>query len=286
MPCGTYIIKNKQNGKVYVGSSVDITDRWGTHRRSLRKGTHHSIKLQRAWDKYGEDNFTFKVLRVCLRDYLITNEQALLDSTNAYTHGYNCSKDAGRVTISRRKRKMAARKARPKLIADAKAQWADPEIRNKMVEAIGKASRTPEHRANVSKALTGRKMSPKWRKNMSESKKKFLKKNPGHNKNHGDLMRNKFATDPEFREKHRKGIAKRWADPEQRRLASEKTKKQMLKNGTARTITFNGITDTITGWSEKLGIPRGNIRHRLEKGHPPEIILSKELLKSGRKKRG
>ena len=66
--CGVYMIKNKINGKFYIGSSVDITYRWARHKRQLRNGNHHSIHLQRAWDKYGEENFEFKVIEECSED--------------------------------------------------------------------------------------------------------------------------------------------------------------------------------------------------------------------------
>ena len=50
------------NGKKYVGSAVNFKRRRRKHRKSLRKGTHHSPHLQNAWNKYGEDNFKFDVL--------------------------------------------------------------------------------------------------------------------------------------------------------------------------------------------------------------------------------
>ena len=45
---GIYAIENKVNGKVYVGSAVDLG--------------HHSLKLQRAWDKHGAASFAFAPL--------------------------------------------------------------------------------------------------------------------------------------------------------------------------------------------------------------------------------
>ena len=31
------------------------------NKTQLKNNKHHSIKLQRAWDKYGEENFEFKI---------------------------------------------------------------------------------------------------------------------------------------------------------------------------------------------------------------------------------
>ena len=50
--CGIYSIRNKINGKKYIGSSVDIYRRWGVHLRNLVRHRHPNEHLQRAWDQY------------------------------------------------------------------------------------------------------------------------------------------------------------------------------------------------------------------------------------------
>lgn len=56
-----YKITNNINGKVYIGQTVQYsTRRISNHKYYLRLGTHYSSHLQRAWNKYGEDNFTFE----------------------------------------------------------------------------------------------------------------------------------------------------------------------------------------------------------------------------------
>src|SRR3970040_1255088 len=54
---GVYKILNVMNGKVYVGSAANFKSRWKFHLGQLRYGNHHSITLQRAYNKYGERNF-------------------------------------------------------------------------------------------------------------------------------------------------------------------------------------------------------------------------------------
>lgn len=61
---GVYCIKNNLNGKLYVGSSVNIKARFNVHRHALRSGTHANIALQSAWVKYGEGAFSFDVLEI------------------------------------------------------------------------------------------------------------------------------------------------------------------------------------------------------------------------------
>ena len=73
---GIYQIRNLVNGKVYVGSAVNLQHRRREHRSDLRNGTHHSIKLQRAYNKYGESSFAFEILEyVEDRNQLIEREQ-------------------------------------------------------------------------------------------------------------------------------------------------------------------------------------------------------------------
>ena len=93
---GVYSISNTKNGKIYIGSSVDMAARWGVHRHQLRKGEHHSVKLQRAWNKYGEEVFKFCVLEVVLdKNKLTSCEQAWMDKLHAVHKGYNVKPFAG-----------------------------------------------------------------------------------------------------------------------------------------------------------------------------------------------
>jgi group I intron endonuclease len=89
---GVYAITNTVNGNQYIGSAVELQNRWQTHRQSLRKGTHHSVYLQRAWSKYGEDCFTFSVLEYCEKGKLIQREQFYFDNLSPK---YNTAKIAG-----------------------------------------------------------------------------------------------------------------------------------------------------------------------------------------------
>lgn len=59
---GIYYIRNLFNDKLYIGSSKDIYKRFAKHKKDLKKGIHHNIYLQRSWDKYNEQSFTFEVL--------------------------------------------------------------------------------------------------------------------------------------------------------------------------------------------------------------------------------
>jgi group I intron endonuclease len=69
-----YAIINIVDDKHYVGQASDRDYRWREHRKCLRGDYHHSPFLQRAWNKYGEENFIFMVLEV-LKDKSELNDR-------------------------------------------------------------------------------------------------------------------------------------------------------------------------------------------------------------------
>src|SRR5947208_8888807 len=78
---GVYQIRCKRNGKLYVGSAMNLRMRWDIHRRDLRKGSHHNPYLQHAWKLYGEINFEFVVLEYVDATRLLEAEQRWIDQT-------------------------------------------------------------------------------------------------------------------------------------------------------------------------------------------------------------
>lgn len=96
--CGIYKIENLVNGKIYIGSSVDISERWHRHSTDLRTNRHGNDYLQNAWNKHGEDNFKFEIIEY-INDIsiLINREQYWIDQLNACKRsiGYNLSPTAG-----------------------------------------------------------------------------------------------------------------------------------------------------------------------------------------------
>lgn len=94
MPC-VYALFCKATGLPYIGSTVDLSTRLPTHLKRLREGWHHSRKLQRAWNKYGEYSFCLSVLEFCPEGQLQEREQFHMDAWEAYRCGYNCTPIAG-----------------------------------------------------------------------------------------------------------------------------------------------------------------------------------------------
>jgi group I intron endonuclease len=90
---GLYIIKNKINNKIYIGSSNNILLRWWQHKNNAIKGSTKCPKLYSAIRKYGIDNFEWNILEECNVDELYLKEQKWLDS-NFDDANYNVSKYA------------------------------------------------------------------------------------------------------------------------------------------------------------------------------------------------
>lgn len=93
-----YIIKNIQNGKVYVGSTKNATQRWTAHKNQLRNNRHKNVILQNSWNKHGEDAFVFEVIEdnIDLHFYKAHEQFAIwrYDSCNR-SKGYNLQEQVG-----------------------------------------------------------------------------------------------------------------------------------------------------------------------------------------------
>lgn len=78
---GIYRILNVINGYCYIGSAVNLRQRWVNHRSDLRHGKHANTYLQNAWNLYGEAVFRFEILEhVADSGQLIEREQHYMDS--------------------------------------------------------------------------------------------------------------------------------------------------------------------------------------------------------------
>lgn len=94
MTSGIYAITNIETSQVYIGSSKNIEQRFKQHKTLLNKGTHHSYKLQKAWNDHSSDSFVLSVLQeVEELTSLIEIEQQFIDQYKAW-RDYNINKDA------------------------------------------------------------------------------------------------------------------------------------------------------------------------------------------------
>ena len=61
-PAGVYRVRNRQTGRMLLGSSVDLPSILNRHRAALRLGSHADRELQRDWNELGPDASDFEVL--------------------------------------------------------------------------------------------------------------------------------------------------------------------------------------------------------------------------------
>jgi hypothetical protein len=100
---GIYAIRNIVNGRVYVGSAVNLPKRWLEHKRQLGKGAHHCAPLQHAWVKHRETAFVFEFIEAVERNKktLESREQVHLDEAFATGRPYNtCRKAHSRLGVT------------------------------------------------------------------------------------------------------------------------------------------------------------------------------------------
>lgn len=147
---GVYAITHPHSGRSYIGSSKDVLYRWAYHQKQLNAGTHHSIKLQRAWSKYGSSAFHFNIIEHCSALQRTVREQFWIDQAQASVNGYgfNMSLSAYGPT--------------------------HPDISAKIAASNTGKKRGPlseEHKAKISAAKIGMKRSEEFKAKMADVRK-------------------------------------------------------------------------------------------------------------------
>lgn len=99
IPAGVFQVRNAANGKVLLGSSLNLDGPLNRHRFMLTIGKHPSESLQEEWNRYGADKFTFEILEVArvkddpdfnLEDELTLLEQIWIEKAQPFGEkGYN-----------------------------------------------------------------------------------------------------------------------------------------------------------------------------------------------------
>lgn len=85
---GIYKITNLINEKVYIGQTDRLNNRKREHFYKLEKNEHHNEHLQKAYKKYGKDNFIFEIIEetdfLDERELFWINQYGGLNSENNY----------------------------------------------------------------------------------------------------------------------------------------------------------------------------------------------------------
>lgn len=250
MLSGIYIIEHKDSGRSYIGSSVNMQHRWNQHRRSLVSGAHHSIYLQRMWNKYGEEAFIFRPLLLCNKANLLFYEQLCLDGLNP---ALNASPTAGSPLGVKHTEKSRAN-IRAALI---KSIEENPERLKKFVEsgpaAMKRLMADPEKRQRHIDRLV----------KMAKTKNTRLFTHNGKTQSI-TAWEQELGLPPHVLNKRINTCG----------MSFEEAIKLPLKIKN-KPIEYNGETHTITEWANKLGISVPGLKDRINR-HGLEIALSKK----------
>lgn len=81
-----YKIQCEKDGRFYIGASINPHSRRLEHFNHLRKNKHHNIFLQRAFNKYGEESFSYTVLETFEDEKMMwkREEELLEELSNTY----------------------------------------------------------------------------------------------------------------------------------------------------------------------------------------------------------
>jgi group I intron endonuclease len=170
---GVYQIRNTVTGSKYIGSAVDFARRRRTHFWLLRRGRHHSVHLQRSYDKHGIQAFVFEPLVVCAPDYALDVERQLLTRGEGR---YNVARDStapmrGRQHGPEAREKMSRARTgvkRPAQSAWLRELWQTPEYRERRV-SVFRRPKSAEHRAKIGAAHRGRVITAEQREAIRQS---------------------------------------------------------------------------------------------------------------------
>jgi len=165
---GIYRITCAITKKFYIGSAVNLRDRYQVHFRRLRLNKHENPHLQRAWNKHGEHAFTFEIIELVLIPFLIEREQYWIDKTQVVKKGFNIAPNAGSAL---------GRKHSPETIEKIREsnrrREMSPETLEKMRQShLGQPSHNrgkktpPETREKIRQASLGKKLSTETREKL------------------------------------------------------------------------------------------------------------------------
>ncbi len=99
---GVFQVKNIVNGKVLLGSSLNLEGPLNGHKFMLTVGSHRNKSLQQDWNEYGPAKFVFEILETVkvkedpgfnLNDELELLEQIWIEKLQPFgERGYNTGK--------------------------------------------------------------------------------------------------------------------------------------------------------------------------------------------------
>lgn len=209
MDSGIYQIRNRVNGKQYIGSAVNLKDRWAVHLSELRHNAHHNSHLQRAFKKYGVESFVFSILQCVEPESLIVREQYFLDTLQPE---YNIARIAGRSPMLGRHHTAETKRKISQALSDERHYLYGKHLSEKTRSKMSIANMGKRH------PLYGTHLSP-------EAKQKLSEMNSGtRNARYGIRGELHPSYGIPVSEERKRKISEAWT-PERRQKQSERTRR-------------------------------------------------------------
>ena len=156
-----YCIENKQNGKMYIGLTVDYKTRLSHHRCCLSAKKHINTHLENAWHKYGEDSFEFYILEEGIpKSELPEREKYYIDKYNTFNNGYN-------LTSGGEENFEVAEETRKKMSEINTGRERSEEFKQKMSEVHSGKTTSEETRGKMRQTKQAKRMDREHRKQIS-----------------------------------------------------------------------------------------------------------------------
>lgn len=256
MATGIYRITCMPTGLYYVGSAQSIERRWWAHRNQLAKGTHHALKLQAAWNTYGESAFVFEVLEETALGKLVQIEDTYL--LPAVTDPL-CANTAPSALMSPSLDPAIAKRIGETL----KVRFKDPTQHPRFGATL-----SPESRAKISANRKGKqagKAHYRYGKTLSEEVRKKI----------GDAQRGvaKGPRSAETRRKLSEALKERFKDPAAHPWTGKHhTKEARAKMSKQVRVTYpegrQEVFPSLTAVLEEFGLKMPTLRRALQWGSP------------------
>jgi group I intron endonuclease len=177
---GIYQIRCLVDERVYVGSTVNLRQRWGDHRKNLNRNRNRCRRLQMAWNEYGSQAFVWGILEyVYNSDVLTMLENEWINRLKAANRrfGFNLRPSSGRLSEESLEKIAEANRGR-KHSEESKQKMREAKLGKKLSE---------EHKQKIREAHLGMKPSKETKQKRSSS---MLGKNIG--KKHSEETKQKI----------------------------------------------------------------------------------------------
>lgn len=230
---GIYQIVNLVNGHRYIGSSNNIYKRWKRHLWHLRRGEHHSVYLQRAYNLYPKESFEFSVIEEVDESKLFEREEYHI---NELKPEYNLGSIGGGDNISNHPNLEGIKEKHSDNLKKRLAAMSDEERQN-WHSRFGQEN--PNWKGGVSQKVCscGKNMSY-HAKVCSECREISGNKNPFYGKHHSEVTKEKIR---------------------QSKIGKKPVNSQQI---TIDSITYNSQSDA----ARALGVTPALITYRIKRG--------------------